>query len=103
LIDREAIDELHAKMTILQSEINMSDRAYILAALFCWHASKHSEARTYAKKALDMNPNSGQAFAILGWLDLKSDNSSIAAKSHTFFDKAIERNARDLEVGRVFE
>lgn len=85
-------------MTILQSEVNMTDRAYILAALFCWHASKLSDARAYAKKALEMNSNSGQALAILGWLDLTSDNANVAIKSHAFFDKAIERNARDLEV-----
>nr|KAJ3420035.1 Tetratricopeptide repeat protein 21B [Polyrhizophydium stewartii] len=97
LVDREAVDELQAKLTIAASNPNVTERALVLAGLLQMHAGHTDSAREYFRSALKTNGTSASANVCLGWLDLTSGQDSTANKSNMWFDKALDKNPRDVE------
>ncbi|KAL2917694.1 hypothetical protein HK105_202567 [Polyrhizophydium stewartii] len=101
LVDREAVDELQAKLTIAASNPNVTERALVLAGLLQMHAGHTDSAREYFRSALKTNGTSASANVCLGWLDLTSGQDSTANKSNMWFDKALDKNPRDAMLGRL--
>ncbi|KND02289.1 uncharacterized protein SPPG_02764 [Spizellomyces punctatus DAOM BR117] len=103
LVDREAIQELEAKLTIASNSPSLTDRAHIQAAMFQWHCGFLDLAKENVKKALDMNSGSTEALTLMGWIDMASPKDSVAAKAHTWLDRALEKRPKDLEalMGRL--
>ena len=90
--DKEAVAQLEAKLTIAMANANISEKAYSLAGLFSWHTGKLEEATNYYKKALTKNANWIGALIGLGWLEFEAKGNT------SYFDKALEKSMRDIEV-----
>ncbi|KAI9362925.1 hypothetical protein DFJ73DRAFT_542372 [Zopfochytrium polystomum] len=131
LVDREAIHELEAKVTIAASSSSGTDRAFLHVAIFLWRMGAHEQARQYLKKILDgcagntgrsstanagspMTPSStnnvgagsytiAMALSVMGWVDLTCGQETVMSRSLTWFDRVLESNPRDLDalMGRL--
>ncbi|KAI8924973.1 hypothetical protein BC831DRAFT_463081 [Entophlyctis helioformis] len=104
LVDREAIDELQAKLTIASSTTTITERANVLAGLLHLHAGRPDLAKEQFKAAIRTNANLAQAYVYLGWIELTSGSESTAIKSSAWFDKALDKNPREIEamMGRMY-
>lgn len=101
LVDYEAISAWKAKLDIAVANTNLTEKAQIFAALFYWHTDRISDAQQVLKTVLQSNGSSNAAYALMGWIDLTSNTKSISMKSISWFEKALDRNPKDLEVIRV--
>lgn len=90
--DKEAVAQLEAKLTIAMANANISEKAYSLAGLFSWHTGKLEDATNYYKTALKKNANWTGALIGLGWLEFEAKGNT------SYFDKALEKSMRDIEV-----
>jgi tetratricopeptide (TPR) repeat protein len=91
-LDKEAVAQLEAKLTIAMANANISEKAYSLAGLFFWHTGKLDEAKSHYKNALTKNANYIGALIGLGWLEFEANGHT------TYFEKALEKSMRDIEV-----
>ncbi|KAJ3382196.1 Tetratricopeptide repeat protein 21B [Entophlyctis sp. JEL0112] len=121
IVDREAVQELQAKLTIAASTASSSDRASMHMALFLWQTGEYDQARDYLRKIMDnFSSASGKpastnaapssvavywmAVTFMGWVDLTCGQDALVAKSSTWFDKVLdEYNPKDLDalMGRL--
>lgn len=100
-LDREAIQEQEARLTIASTLPSLSDRALSYAAMFQLHTGSIDSAKQYLKKALEINKDSAEALAFMGWADAASSQDGVATKAGTWFDRALEKNPKDLEVKKL--
>ena len=98
LLDYEALDAWNAKMTIAYSNANLTEKAFVFAALFQWHSDKPNEAKEFVQKALQMEGSSVSAHVLMGWIEMTSGNDKVITKSNAWFENALDKNPRELEV-----
>jgi tetratricopeptide repeat protein 21B len=98
LVDKEAIDELHARLTIAHTNPSVTERAYVYAALFLSYTGNYDEARKYIKGTLETKPNSPLPMSVMGWIDLECSEKKFKQKSVKIFDAVLERDPKYLLV-----
>ncbi|KAJ3020917.1 Tetratricopeptide repeat protein 21B [Thoreauomyces humboldtii] len=102
-VDSEAVQELEAKLSIANETTGPSALALVIAGMFYLYTGAIEEARTTIRQAIENSPDSPDAKALMGWIDLASAKESVVAKASTWFDRVLERSPKDTEatMGRL--
>ncbi|KAI8590199.1 hypothetical protein BDZ88DRAFT_415862 [Geranomyces variabilis] len=102
-VDAEAVQELEAKLAIANESSGLSAQSLILAGMFHHFLGSAEDARACVKKALEAQPESNEALALMGWIDLASPKDAISSKASVWFDRALEHAPKDTDatMGRL--
>lgn len=94
-VDKEAVEELQAKLTIMAASANIPERAHVSVALFLWHIGKSDPAKEYLLQACrDTNALNAQTY--LACIELKKSRD--VKKIARDFDAILFKNPNSIEV-----
>jgi len=87
LVDREAVQELEAKLR--QDRQSCGEMALYFAGMFLWHTGRHDKAREYIDRMIKMSNSNKEGLLLRAWVDITSGKDSHAKKSIKLFDEAL--------------